>query len=272
MWLNVEITSRCNAWCPSCPRNNRGYGLTDFTPQDLDPSILKDTIQRYNIFQVQMSGVLGDPCAAINLHEHLELCMGVKRLQIHTNGSLRKPDWWANLAHQFAHLDQFDVWFGIDGLEDTHSYYRQGTDWNRIIENARNFILAGGSAVWQFIPFKHNQHQIMDCIRMSQELGFTRFEFVKNARYTPVAYHYQTGEPLDIVPWKEDEKFNRVHSRKDFVDRKKCMHLEYPSLYLSAKGLVTPCCFLNTTPLSEVDIDTEFSNNNYRKTCLEWCG
>ena len=41
MWLHVEPTSRCNAWCPGCPRNKFGYGLTDFVVEDLDPKYYK---------------------------------------------------------------------------------------------------------------------------------------------------------------------------------------------------------------------------------------
>ena len=45
MWLHVEPTSRCNAWCPSCPRNNRGYGLADINVLDLDPQRLASVIK-----------------------------------------------------------------------------------------------------------------------------------------------------------------------------------------------------------------------------------
>ena len=183
MWLHVEPTSRCNAWCPGLSRNKFGYGLTDFVVEDLDPEVLRDTIKKYNVNSIQMCGNLGDPCAAKNIDEQLQTLGNIDRLQIHTNGSLRKTSWWAELAKRFNHLDQFDVWFAIDGIGDTHSYYRQGTNYNKVIDNAQAFIDAGGSAYWQFIPFAHNEHQIQDCIRLSQKMGFKKFEFVKNARY-----------------------------------------------------------------------------------------
>lgn len=272
MWLHVEPTTRCNAWCPGCSRNNNGFGLTDFLIEDLDPNILASTITQFNITSVQLCGNLGDPCAAKNIDAQLDMLSGINRLQIHTNGSLRKPDWWRDLALQFAHLKQFDVWFAIDGIGDTHSYYRQGTDYDRIIENAQAFIEGGGSAVWQFIPFKHNQHQIKDCIRLSQQLGFKRFEFIRNARYGKNARHYSTGEPLDIEPWSRDTNYNRRYTISDTVKSKNCMHLSMPSIYLSATGLVTPCCYMKNTPLKTVDISEEFSNNSYRTVCTRNCG
>jgi len=272
MWLHVEPTTRCNAWCPSCMRNKNGYGLTDFVLEDLNPATLEQTLLQYNIDSVQLCGNLGDPCAAKNIDLLLDKLDNIQRLQIHTNGSLRKPEWWADLARRFSHLPQFDVWFAIDGIGDVHSYYRQGTDYNRIIENAQAFINAGGHAVWQFIPFKHNEHQIKDCMRLSQQLGFKKFHFVKNARYKQQAFHYSTGLPLDIQPWHADENFNRTHKIKDSVERKNCMHLNIPSIFLSARGLVTPCCYMPTTDLNQVDISKDFSNNTFKDICIARCG
>lgn len=272
MWLHVEPTSRCNAWCPSCPRNNKGYGLTDFVVEDLDPIILQETIDKYKITQVQMCGNLGDPCAAKNIDTLLEVVHNVDRLQIHTNGSLRKPSWWADLAKNYSHIAQFDVWFAIDGIGDTHSFYRQGTDYNRIIENAKAFIDAGGNAHWQFIPFAHNEHQIQDVIRLSQKMKFKKFQFVKNARYYSTSYHYRTGKNLNIRPWSKDNNFNRKHNIKDYVDNKNCMHLDMPSIFLSSSGVVSPCCYMREMPLKEIDIKTEFDNNMFRDICIRNCG
>ena len=104
MWLHVEPTSRCNAWCPGCARNNFGYGLSKYIIQDLDPNILKTTIKQFNISRIQMCGNLGDPCAAKNLDDQLDVVKDIERLQIHTNGGLRKPCWWAALAKRFNHI------------------------------------------------------------------------------------------------------------------------------------------------------------------------
>ena len=281
MWLHVEISSRCNAWCPGCGRNKNGYGLADnLVEQDLDPAILKSTLEKYSVTEVQMCGNLGDPCAAKNIDDHLKIVAdsSVVRLQIHTNGSLRKPEWWANLVKQFEHLEQFDVYFALDGLADTHSIYRQGTSYARVIENATAFIDAGGNATWQFIPFKHNEHQINDCLKLSQDLGFKKFEFLKNARYQkmPDSKHYQTGELLGIQPWSRDKLGdNKYHLNKTptKVDKQDCMHLQIPSLFLNATGKISPCCYMgNTVQYTEVDIETEFNNNNYRNVCLTSCG
>ena len=270
MWLHVEPTTRCNAWCPGCGRNKNGYGLSDFVLEDLDTSVLAEVVKKYNIKRVMMCGNLGDALAAKNIEKQIDIVKDLDKIQIRTNGSLRKPDWYSNIQKLLK--DKLEIWFAIDGLEDTHSYYRQGTDYKRIIENAQSFIGAGGHAVWQFIPFEHNQHQIKDCMRLSQQLGFKRFEFVRNARVGDVNLHYRTGVPLKIKTWNMDKHFNRKYNISSSVDTKNCMHLSMPSLFLSAAGVVTPCCYMNNTSIETVDIKQEFSNNNYRTICTRNCG
>jgi hypothetical protein len=49
-WLHVEASTKCNAWCPSCPRNLGGQGLSPgLVEQDLDPgrfqTILDDFVK-----------------------------------------------------------------------------------------------------------------------------------------------------------------------------------------------------------------------------------
>lgn len=269
-WLHIEPTTRCNAWCPSCPRNQNGYGLSDFILEDLDTQRLAEVLQTYNIKNAMLCGNLGDALAAKNLDSQIEVVKHLDRIQIRTNGSLRKPDWYKSVQDQLK--DKLEIWFAIDGLEDTHSYYRQGTSFDRIIENAQSFIAAGGHAVWQFIPFEHNQHQIKDCMRMSQKMGFKRFEFVRNARVLDVNLHYRTGKPLDIKIWNMDKHFNRKYRMSASVETKNCMHLSMPSLFLSAAGKLTPCCYMFETDLETVDIKKEFNTNSFRKICMTNCG
>ncbi len=282
-WLHVEPSTRCNAWCSSCMRNKQGYGLADFVLEDLDPDRLEQVVDKLpNLKTVQFCGKLGDPCASKQIDRQLKIIKDRDlELQIHTNGSLRSKNWWHNLARMFG--DRLTVWFAIDGLEDTHKIYRQATNRNKIIENAKSFIDARGDAVWQFIPFAHNEHQIKDCMKLSISMGFSRFEFVKNARYTDKAYDYRSGEPVEIRPWsKHNEQWNRkgkILDKKtgdDFakkkVEKKNCMHLALSSLFLNASGVISPCCYFKQQPFVEGQIENSIESGNYIKTCIYSCG
>lgn len=246
-WLQVEATSKCNAWCPGCSRNKNGYGLADdLVIEDLSSNRFKEVLELLpSLETIDFCGTFGDAIAAYNIKPLIELAKThSKKIIVRTNGSLRDIVWWTQFAQLLKEVDH-EVWFCLDGLADTHSIYRQGTDFNKIIENAKAFMLAGGIAVWQFIPWAHNEHQIKDCLRLSQELGFKRFELIKSVRSNFNARNYRTGEPYEITSWGRDKQINPLQFVKNRVDSENCMHLRLPSLYLNASGKLNVCCFFN---------------------------
>lgn len=285
-WLHVEPTTRCNAHCPSCGRNNQGIGIrNNVIINDLRPERLEQVVSDSpKLEHVIFCGNLGDPCSSKLIDEQLDVIYQRKNLylQLHTNGSLRSQQWWSELAEKWK--NRHEVWFAIDGLEDTHSYYRQGTNWKKIIANAKSFINSGGKAFWQFIPFEHNEHQIKDCIKLSQKMGFAEFKFRKDARYQKNSYHYKTGEKLDIKPWskhtetwirKNDAYLNTIQDPeilKTKIKKSDCVHMVFPSVMLDAQGNLHPCCMLPTVDLNDVDIAADFRDKTWSKTCLKNCG
>ena len=276
-WLQVEATTKCNAWCPGCGRNNGGYTLVEgLVIEDLSLTRLASVLgQLPNLTTIDFCGTYGDAIAAANITEQIALAkQHSNKIVVRTNGSLRNAEWWKSFAGLLQDIDH-EVWFCLDGLEDTHSIYRQGTDFNVIIANAKAFMSAGGIAVWQFIPWKHNEHQIKDCIRMSQKLGFKRFEFIRDVRRDFESKHYRTGQVIEIHPWNNDHKLNRLEQVKTGVLAKNCRHLSQPSVYLNANGKVSPCCFFNTNTCEDSieqlpDIARELENP--RAVCLRYCG
>jgi MoaA/NifB/PqqE/SkfB family radical SAM enzyme len=280
-WLQVENTTRCNAWCPGCARNQGGYGLiSDLEILDLDLHRFDEILQMLpSLETVQFCGTYGDTMATKLVIRHIELAMRYsKKLQIHTHGGFYNTTWWAELAHKLKGYNH-DIWFTLDGLEGVHEIYRQGTDFKKTLSNAKSFITAGGNATWQFIPWKHNEHQIKDCIRLSQQLGFKKFKLIKNVRTNFQAKHWKTGDSIDISAWTNNELFNQrqIVFVKNFVKEENCMHLSQPSIYLNANGRISACCEFNTHQQYDFfeqipDIKVELSNNNPRSTCLQACG
>ena len=49
--------------------------------------------------------------------------------------------------------------------------------------SAKALIEAGGTAEWQFIVFRHNEHQIQDAMNLAKTMGFKRFNIVKTTRF-----------------------------------------------------------------------------------------
>lgn len=245
--LHVELSSKCNAWCPGCPRNFNGYGLRpNVQPTNLELDKLYSAFDKLpNLNRVQLCGRFGDPLMHNELFSVVENIVARKyHLQIHTNGSLRNVEWWANLGKLLSdHPHQ--IWFGLDGLEDTHSLYRQATDFNKVIENATAFIKNGGHAIWQFIPFKHNEHQIKDCIKLAKKLRFKNFEIIEGVRNPEVARHYITGKEYELLPWSRTNELNyREYTPKLVFEN--CAHVMAPGLYITASGKYTLCCHFDS--------------------------
>lgn len=278
-WLQVENTTKCNAWCPACSRNQNGYGLNpDLVVEDLPTSRFEEVLKKLpNLETIQFSGNYGDTMAAANVLEHIELALlYAEKIQIHTHGGIRSEKWWSNLASILKNK-QHDVWFGLDGLKGVHEIHRQGTDFNKTIANATAFINGGGYATWQFIPWAHNEHQIKDCMQLSQQLGFKKFKFITSVRENLQARHWQTGQIINLKPWSRSTATNTFHlnPNRDNLKASDCRHLAKSTIYLNANGSISPCCYLNVRRTAEADvlpdILTEISTQPH-PLCLQNCG
>lgn len=282
-FLHIEPTTRCNAWCPGCTRSNNGFGLRkDLVIQDLSLEKLSKILSYFpNISFVQLCGNDGDPCSAKNINEQIELIKEYKKdifIQIHTNGSIRNEKWWSDLAINNENKN-LQVFFGIDGLQDTHSIYRQATSFKKVISNATSFIKNGGSAVWQFLVFEHNKHQILEAYNLSQKIGFKRFFLVKNTSVSGDELHYKTGKPLNLRLPDMPYFIENTNDNRKTIFEENCIHLSKPSVYVSASGSMFPCCHLarsyenfDIESENEFKIHQEFASKNFRPKCLRTCG
>ena len=199
----LEITTRCNASCPQCPRNINGGRVNPHMPLiDLPLDYLKNVFTKDiidNTKQIFFCGSYGDPSVHPEFLEILQWFRSQRKdlwLYIHTNGAKRQEGFWEEVAKIMNGYGQID--FGIDGLADTNHLYRQGVLYEHAIENAKNFIKAGGRAKWNFIVFKHNEHQIEEVKKLAEEYGFVESLIRKTGRF----FDQRTLEPLEKWPVK----------------------------------------------------------------------
>lgn len=186
--VHLEITEACNAACPMCARNiNGGEDNPHLKDNELSLNDCKTIFKPEFISQLDrmyMCGNFGDPVAAkdtLEVFAYFREHNPKMNLTMYTNGSAKKPEWWANLARVLG--KNAYVVFSIDGLEDTNHLYRQNTVWSKIVENAQAFIDAGGRARWDYIVFAHNEHQVETAEELSRVMGFEKFQFKKSARF-----------------------------------------------------------------------------------------
>ena len=186
--VHLEITEKCNAACPMCARNINGgednpwLQNAELSLNDIITIFPDKFIQQLN--HIFMCGNYGDPIVAkdtLKVFKHFRNINPTLYLGMNTNGSARTVSWWKDLATVIG-SDGYVV-FSIDGLEDTNYLYRKNTVWEKIIKNAKAFIDAGGIAHWEYIVFEHNEHQVEEARRLSEQMGFQKFQVKTSSRF-----------------------------------------------------------------------------------------
>jgi MoaA/NifB/PqqE/SkfB family radical SAM enzyme len=255
--VELELSSYCNANCPLCPRNLFGYTYnTGYTAKHLTLAEVKQILEPEFILQldkVTFEGNYGDPLMNPELLDIVNYIN--KPIELFTNASMQTKTFWQKLAKT-----KTTVYFALDGLSDTHSIYRQKTDYNKIIANATAFINAGGIAIWKMIEFDHNKHQIDDCEKLSKQLGFKKFIVVDHGRNSGPVFD-DDGNLVrvlgDFTGSTELEHYIDIIDNgdmfiEDIWDKPKnnisCQTITGKSIYISSEGEVYPCCFMGFNP------------------------
>jgi MoaA/NifB/PqqE/SkfB family radical SAM enzyme len=266
--VHLEVTSKCNASCPMCLRNvlggkvNPNLPITELRLTDVQKILPSERVRR--LHRLYMCGNYGDPIMAqdtVEIFSYLRASNPQIRLQMFTNGSGRGEDWWRRLAQL-----QVEVRFSVDGLEDTNAIYRRGTKWPLILRAMKAFISAGGRAEWDFIVFKHNEHQVEEAEKLARALEFHAFHVKKTARFfsnikvegkdrqevknTKGEIEYYLEKPtspryLNSALKKEDDIVAEFGSLKNFFGRTPidCKAAHERSLFITAEGHAFPCCW-----------------------------
>ena len=295
--LHLELSSRCNASCPVCSRNLCGgpvvpdLELTELSIDDIKRMIPTEIAK--NIKGINFCGNVGDPGMAPDLIPILEYFREQNPMAVHqvrTNGGMRNAEFWTKLGEFFVkqlktnstHLfDQAGVVFSVDGLEDTNHIYRRGVKWEKLINNMRAYSATGAHAVWEWLLFDHNKHQVEEAKALAKELGFTFAtknplgfgEYEDASR--PINVYNKTGDyeysiwpagytgdksaapPVGFqVDFGQESYRNRINTtipiisefgkslENDKVLCKSIEHDDHGEVYISANGYMLPCCFL----------------------------
>ena len=267
--IHLEVTQNCQASCPMCDRNQNGGEINPHI--NLDELSLDDC---HKIFEspfiaqlksMYMCGNLGDPIIAkdtIEIFEYFRSNNNDMWLSMNTNGGARTKEWWQTLAgviHKNA-----AVIFSVDGLADTNHLYRQGVVWDNVEQNMRTFIEAGGRARWDFIVFKHNQHQVEQAEILAKKWGCERFVAKKTGRFVTANLstketHQATnrkGRTTQLLKKPKNQYQNdavkklpmlidKYGSMDNYYDTVKinCKVKYDGNLFITAEGLALPCCW-----------------------------
>lgn len=276
--IEFGLTSLCNAGCPICSRHKTG--TSEVVPElsmssiSLDQFIkTTDSLGEYtkNI-EVSLGGVYGDPISNPHILEILEY--GVPRynkILLDTNGGIRNSEFWKQAGKLSAkYKNKFEIKFSIDGLSDTNVLYRINTDFDRIIENAKTYIAAGGRASWKYIVFEHNEHQLEEAKALADELGFIKFRTLYTRRFRnmqqPVTAESYSAKINRVSEDVRNNGFVLRPSSKIQAEPQKltlnqstelqtvnCKSIEQGYLYISHDNKLWPCCYFDGVRLFNND-------------------
>jgi MoaA/NifB/PqqE/SkfB family radical SAM enzyme len=259
--LHLEPTDACQAACPLCARETDAEfdksSVHHLSMYDIITALGVDCISKLD--KMFMCGNYGDPAAGkhtLNIYRSFRQINPNITLGMNTNGGLRKPEFWKELANILNRTKDYVV-FSIDGLEDTNHIYRKNVDWKKLQANVTEFIAAGGKAHWDMLVYKHNQHQVSECERQAKDMGFTWFRTKVSKR------PYINGLEFP-VNWK-----NPVKQQGDIV----CQALKDSSAYMDARKNVHPCCWLGSRLSNFVTLEQvkETWASNPHPVCREIC-
>jgi molybdenum cofactor biosynthesis enzyme MoaA len=265
--VHVEASSRCNSQCPMCSRyTGHGFVQPDLVEGDLTAEVfykLFTTKFTSQLEHVYFSGVYGDPCLNKLLPEFVNYLIdnGVKSVSIDTNGGYRSEDWWASMARSNVLIN-----FALDGTDnETLEKYRIGVKYDKVYANLRAYVAAGGNAQWNFIVFKHNEHQVETAKQLAKELGMKfrlkvtqKFRGKKNFKVMVEGNHVFTLEPPEQDQYRHSNvgnvehipvavfKFDLTNYLKLNENKITCKSLERNEVYLAANGMLAPCCYIGT--------------------------
>jgi hypothetical protein len=186
-----------------------------------------------NLDKMFMCGNYGDPAAGyytMDIYNHFRKINPEIVLGMNTNGAVQSTFFWHALGRLFNRPEDYCV-FSIDGLEDTNHVYRKNVNWTKLMSNAQAYIAAGGSAHWDMLVYKHNQHQVDACEQLARDMGFKWFRAKISKRGFTDHLEFPIGWQQPAV------KLGPI----------KCHVMNEKSMYIDAQGRVSACCWLGAT-------------------------
>ncbi len=241
MVMEIEPTTSCNLRCPQCPS-----GLREFSRETgmLDLPLYKKLIDElhpelvYLILYFQ-----GEPFLNKQFLEFVKIAAAKNIYTATSSNAHYFTDEMAKATIESG-LDRLIV--SIDGItQETYQKYRKGGNLEKVLDGTRNLVKwkkkLGKSTphiIWQFIAFKHNEHQIPELQKLAKEIGVDELG-IKTAQI----YDYQNTDELipetdTLSRYKKTE--NGYEIKNDLLNQ--CWRLWRGSV-VTWDGLVVPCCF-----------------------------
>lgn len=226
-----EVTNVCNLKCPFCLTGKGVSGGRSVRHMGFDEAkSIIDQVGDY-IYLLQLY-TWGEPLLNKDIYDIIQYAKKKNiYVMISTNATMLNE---AN-SRRLVESGIDYVMVAIDGISDeTYKQYRVGGDYSKVIKNLENLLSVKTEKAnptpfveWQFIVFKHNEHEVRSAERKAYEMGVNKFTplpaYVEDESWSPVGEEYKV------------EVFNP----------ERLMNCDRPWTHLNvrADGGVASCCY-----------------------------
>lgn len=273
--MEIEPTTSCNLRCPQCPS-----GLREFTRDTgmLDLTLYKKLIDELHPELVWLILYFqGEPF--LN-KQFLEFVKYAASKNLYTATSSNAHYFTDDMAKATVESGLDRLIISIDGTtQEAYGKYRIGGKIDKVIEGTERLLYwkkklnkQTPHIIWQFIAFKHNEHQIPEIKKLAKQIGVDELG-IKTAQI----YNYQTSDAF--IP--ENESLARYTKTEEGYKIKnkllnQCWRMWRGSV-ITWDGLVVPCCFDKDATHRFGDVSTKSFKqvwqgdkyNNFRQAILK---
>lgn len=267
----IDPCNVCNLRCPLCPTGTgelkRKQGMMSLA----EYQVILDKISPYAV-EVSLHN-WGEPLLNKDI---FKIIRSTADRNIATNMSSNLSVERANLGEELVRSGLEYLIVSLDGVtQDVYQSYRVRGKLDLVFENLRSIVEAKrrlGSSTpvieWQFLVFKHNEHQMAHARTLAEEIGVDHLRF----RSPGLPYNSINDEALGEKWMPTDPAFWDLHpsrlNRQGYLWDEPCYYL-YRSMTVNPGGGVAACCIVYREQqdfgcLLHTDLDEIWNNRQYQ--------
>lgn len=275
----VDPCNVCNLRCPLCPTGNgdieRSRGMLKYK----DYQVILDKIAPYAV-EISLHN-WGEPL--LN-KEIFDIIRATSHRGIATNMSSNLSIEKDNLGERLVESGLEYLIVSLDGVtQDVYEQYRARGNIDLVFQNMRSIMEAKKrlksktpKIEWQFLVFKHNEHQIEQARAMAEEFGVDRFRLRSPGfplgDYKLVSKAEQEAAEDKWMP--TDPSYWDLHPgilrKEGYLWDEPCYYL-YRSMTVNPGGGIAACCIVykerqDFGNLVHDDLETIWNNDKYQRS------
>ncbi len=292
-----EVTNVCNLKCPFCLTGKGISGGRETKHMSFEEAKkIIDQVGDY-IYLIQLY-TWGEPLLNKDIYDIIDYAKSKNiYVMISTNATVMTPKNNQRLID--SGIDY--VMVAIDGItQETYEQYRVGGEYTKVIENLVDIIDKRERAQlnlpfieWQFIVFRHNEHEVAQAEKFAYELGVNKFTplpaYVENKDWMPNGDKYKAAmfNPERLMncdrPWthlnvradsgvasccyefekKDDfgslskDKFSKIWNNEKFRTSRRLIYQKRKGLPLDQSELICHKCLTSNVRPSYIESPTD---------------